>query len=415
MTGWTDHTRAVRLRWTGLVLGLALVCAALLSAGASTLPQGSAGDVVPFTRTTPEAAGLSAEKLRLATETVRKWISDGRIVGAVMLVIRNERVVLFEADGMADRERKQEMTVGAICRMRSMTKPLIGTAVLMLVEEGRIGLKDPVSKYLPSFRGPGSRDITVYQLLTHTSGLTGAIYDTLTGTTYQTLREAVDGVGAKGPEHPPGTRYEYSDPGTSTLGALIAEVSGMPAEKFLETRILEPLQMNDSICHFTVDDPRASRVPATYHGGAGKWEKYWDATQPQLLPFFRASGGLYASALDYAKFMTMMLNGGEFGGRRLLTPESVRLATSPHADYVYTPEERAKRQTFYGLHWVAHTDKYAKMEPPLTDGIFTHGGSDGTLAWADPSTGVVGVYLTQSRGNGTGSEFMRLVHAAIER
>ena len=402
--------RRVRARALTAILSLALASAI---ASAHTPPD--ATDVAPFTRAMPASAGMSPARLREATDTVRKWIDDGRIVGAVMLVIRNGRVVLFEAAGMADRERKQEMTVGTICRLRSMTKPLIGTAVLMLVEEGRLKLTDPVSRYLPSFRAPRSRDITVQQLLTHTSGLTGAIYDTLTGTTYKTLREAVDAVGAKGPEHTPGTRYEYSDPGTSTLGALIAEVSGMPAERFLETRILEPLGMKESICHFTTDDPRAPRVAATYHGGAGKWEKYWDSTQPQLLPFFRASGGLYAPALDYAKFMSMMLGGGEFGGRRLLSRESVRLATSPHADSVYTPEERAKRNTFYGLHWVAHTDKYRPVEPPLAPGMFSHGGSDGTLAWADPSSGVIGVYLTQSRGNGTGGEFMRLVQAAIER
>jgi CubicO group peptidase (beta-lactamase class C family) len=391
------------------------VAVAALSALLTARTPADPVDVAPFTRAAPESAGMSPARLREATEAVRRWIEDGRIVGAVMLVIRNDRVVLFDAAGMADRERQEAMTVGAICRMRSMTKPLIGTAVLMLVEEGRIALKDPVAKYLPSFRGPRSRDITVHQLLTHTSGLTGAIYDTLKGTEYKTLREAVDAVGAKGPEHDPGTKYEYSDPGTSTLGALIAEVSGMPAEKFLEARILGPLGMKDSICHFTTDDPRAPRVAATYHGGPGKWEKYWDRTQPQLLPFFRASGGLYASALDYVRFMSMMLKGGEFGGRRLLSRASVTLATSPHADAVFTPEERAKRSTFYGLHWIAHTDKYTRVEPPLVPGMFSHGGSDGTLAWADPSSGVIGVYLTQSRGNGSGGEFMRLVQAAVER
>lgn len=368
-----------------------------------------------FARATPDSVGLSAERLEHAATTVRAWVEQGRIVGAVMLVIRHDRIALFETAGWADREQEKRLEPDAICSMRSMTKPLVGTAVLMLMEEKRLALQDRVSKYLPAFDTPAAREITVHQLLTHTSGVTGAIYEPLGGTTYRTLREAVDAVGAKGPTHPPGTRYEYSDPGTSTLGALISIAAGMPVEEFLQKRILDPLGMHDSFCELKPEDSRAARVTSAYRRDGDHWVKYWDPTMPAVVPFFRASGGLYASALDYARFMAMMLGGGEFRGRRLLSPESVRLATSPHSDYVYTPEDAAKRRSFYGLHWIVYTDKYSPVEPPLSAGLFGHSGSDGTLAWTDPASGLIGVYLTQSRGNGTGREFMRLVQAAIER
>jgi CubicO group peptidase (beta-lactamase class C family) len=173
--------------------------------------------------------------------------------------------------------------------------------------------------------------------------------------------------------------------------------------------------MKESFCELQADDSRTARVASTYRRDGDKWVKYWDTTMAPVVPFFRASGGLYGTALDYGRFMAMMLGGGEFRGRRLLSPESVRLATSPQSDYVYPPEQAARRRTFYGLHWIVHTDKYGPVEPPLTAGLFSHSGSDGTQAWADPASGLIGVYLTQSRGNGTGGEFMKLVQAAIER
>lgn len=377
------------------------------------LSVATSGSTDPFTPASPESVGMSSGLLRKAVDSVQTWVRDERIVGAVMLVIRRNRIVLHEAVGWNDRERKIPMATDAICQMRSMTKPLVGSAILMLKEAGRLDLQDKVSKYLPAFDNPRSGGITIFQLLTHTSGITGAIYEPLGGTTFTSLREAVDDIGRKGPEHEPGTRYSYSDPGTSTLGAIIAQVSGMPAETFIQQRLLDPLEMTDSFCVLRPGDPRASRVASAYQGGAKKWTKYWDISEPEVVPFFRASGGLHASAIDYAKFMSMMLRNGLVGSQRLLQEETVRLATRPHADYVATEADRAKASTQYGLHWQVYTDKYRAVEPPLRAGIFGHSGSDGTYAWTDPSQDLIGVYLTQSRGSNTSREFMRMVHAAI--
>jgi CubicO group peptidase (beta-lactamase class C family) len=361
----------------------------------------------------PEAVGVSSAKLQDAVGTVRKWVDDGRIVGAIMLVIRDGKTVLNEAVGWSDRERRIPFRTDHIVSMRSMTKPLVGTAVLMLREEGKLKLEDRVAQYLPSFDNPKSKDITIFQLLTHTSGLKGEIYTATGGTSFANLREAVDAVGARGPEFRPGTDYFYSDPGTSTLGALIAERAGMPAEQFIDARILKPLQMRNS---FLVDDPASplrTRVAAAYRRQDSTWVRYWDNTMPPIVPFFRASGGLYSTAHDYARFMAAMLGRGSLGDVRILTPASIELATQPHASYVYPAERRAEMTHFYGFNWDVYTDKFKAVEPPFSAGIFDHAGSDGTLAWADPKRNLVVIYLTQSRGSNTSREFVRLVYGAL--
>ncbi|MGQ0641564.1 MAG: serine hydrolase domain-containing protein [Gemmatimonadaceae bacterium] len=332
----------------------------------------------------------------------------------MLLVIRDGKTVLYDAMGWSDRERRIPMQTDPIVSMRSMTKPLVGAAILILREAGQLKLEDRVAQYLPSFDNAKSRGITVFQLLTHTSGIKGDIYVATGGTQYKTLREAVDDVGARGPAFPPGTDYYYSDPETSTLGALIAERSGMPAENFIRTHILEPLGMHDS---FLVDDPAnplRARVTAAYQRRAnGPWARYWDNTMPPVVPFFRASGGLYSTALDYARFMAAMLARGQLGSARILTPESVALATQPHAACVFPPSRQAQMDRFYGFNWEVRTDKYRPVDPPFAPGTFSLAGSDGTLAWADPTRNLIVIYVTQSRGTDTRIPFMRLVYSSI--
>ena len=353
-------------------------------------------------------------RLREAVAVVEKWTAEQRIVGAVLLVIRDGKTVLHEAIGWSDRERRIPLQTDHILSMRSMTKPLVGTAALMLREAGKLALEDRVAQYLPSFDNPKSREISVFQLLTHTSGIKGEIYVGTGGSAFRTLREAVDAVGQKGPDSPPATEYSYSDPGTSTLGALIAERSGMPAEVFIRTRILEPLEMKDS---FLVDDPAnplRQRVAAAYRrDGTGSWVRYWDNTSSPVVTFFRASGGLYATARDYAYFMAAIAGRGSFGAVRLLSPESVALATQPHSAYVFPPDRRAKMDQFYGFNWFVYSDKFRAAEPPFSAGIFFHGGSEGTLAWADPKHNLIIIYAAQSRFTDTPREFVRHVYGAL--
>ena len=342
---------------------------------------------------------IGQEAITRTKTFVDSLVRRGEVVGAVLYIEQGDSVLTHMAFGWADREAGLEMQRDAIFRMRSMTKPLVGTAVLMLKEAGKVNLDDRVAKYLPTFDNPGKCEITVFQLLTHTSGLTGDIYDTLGGTRFATLREAVDWIGREGPmAFPPGTSYLYSDPGSSTLGALIAELSGMPAEDFIAQRILEPLDMRDSFLNLVREaDPRRRRVAATYHGKPGEWVRYWDNTQPQLLPFFRASGGLYSTAADYARFVKVMMRGGMYHGRPLLAPATVAVALQRHTARVAKPEDGVAADQFYGLHWTIYTDRYA----PVLAGAFGHGGSDGTIALADPQRDLIVLFLTQSRGTET--------------
>lgn len=330
---------------------------------------------------------------------VQSIVDSGAIVGAELYVEQAGAVLLRRSFGWSDRERGIAMPVDAVYRMRSMTKPLVGTAVLMLYEEGKLGLADPIARYIPPFDNDTKRGITIHHLLTHTSGLIGEIYDTVEGTVFTTLREAVDWLGREGPMgFAPGTAFHYSDPGTSTLGALVAVVSGMLCEDFIQARIIEPLGMGDSFCSLVPEaDPRRARVAATYRGKTGQWTKYWDATQPQALRFFRASGGLYSTAADYAVFVRAFLRGGALDGVRLLKPETVRLALTDFAGALMTPAQVEERASTYGLHWTIYNRIYA----PLPPGTFGHGGSDGTVAIADPTRDLIVLYLTQSRGNDT--------------
>ena len=210
---------------------------------------------------------MSSQRLRHVVNTVQEWVNNDEIVGAVMLVIRHDKVVLHEAVGWNDREKNIPMEVGTIVQMRSSTKPLTGTAVLMLMEEGRLLLDDKVSQYLPSFDTPQSKDITIYQLLTHTSGLPGN--DLISriardrGPNFRgptSFRDGVDTFGRWGPYIEPGTEYHYSDRNSRVLGGLIEEISGMPADEFMPTRILDPLLMTDSFFNHTHPDDQRQIV-----------------------------------------------------------------------------------------------------------------------------------------------------------
>jgi CubicO group peptidase (beta-lactamase class C family) len=399
----------------GLVRLLAVL--AIVASGCAEAPAGDASpptDAELFPPASPEEVGVSPERLQAAVDEVQAMVDRDEIVGAVLLVVRRGRLILHEAVGMADRDWGEEMRTDHIVRMRSMTKPLLGTGVLMLAEEGRLSLDDPIHVHLPEFDNdlPGSRDITIYHLLTHTAGLSGSIYTNEDGTQYMTLREAVRGVAERGPAWQPGSDYSYSDPGSSTLGALIAEISGMPSEEFLYSRILEPLGMDDSFLNLVPpEDPRRDRMASTYQrDGDGGWERYWDRGMEQVMPFFRASGGLYSTAMDYARFIRAIADGGSLGSARLVSPETVDRMLQPYSGDHLDPEDATERRSLYGLHWTVFTENAS----PETPGTFGHGGSDGTYAWYDPTEDLLGVWITQSRGNGLAPAFRELIYEALE-
>ncbi|MCH8938702.1 MAG: beta-lactamase family protein, partial [Gemmatimonadetes bacterium] len=189
---------------------------------------------------------------------------------------------------------------------------------------------------------------------------------------------------------------------------------GMPADEFIQKRILDPLQMKDSFFNHTrPDNQRRSRVAAAYRGEPGNWDKVFENSDLPLARFLRPSWGLLSTAMDYAKFMSMMLHDGRFGTRQLLSPATVKLATSPHSEYVYDAASLREIWAFYGLFWSVLSDKYRLIPGLQSSGSFGHNGGQGTDAWVDPQQDLIFIYLTQSRGHQTRRRFVELVHAAI--
>jgi CubicO group peptidase (beta-lactamase class C family) len=219
------------------------------------------------------------------------------------------------------------------------------------------------------------------------------------------IRLEVDRFGEIGAEEPVGATYSYSNPGFNTLGALIEIASGKPLEVFLKERIYTPLNMVDSYHHEVAEklDGKLDRMSVVYYNRGGKWVEGWKPGAPPQYPFVRASGGMISTAMDYAVFCQMYLNGGVYNGKRILKEETVEVMTSPQTASIYTAEERARRSSYYGYGW-----NVAK------NGVFSHTGSDGTAAWADPSSDLIVLVFTQSPGaRRLRSRFLNLVTTSI--
>ena len=335
----------------------------------------------------PQSTQLSKDALQALGEEVASWVESGDPVGAEILVAQHGDTVFHEVYGWDDREEGRLLERNSIFRLRSMTKPIVGTAVLMLAEDGRLGLDDTVAQYLPSFENDRSRSITIRQLLTHTSGLGGAGWNDIAlsksrATGYESLRALVDEIGEIGPAAAAGD-FHYSDSGSSTLGAIVAEVSGMPAEQFIEERILQPLGMTDTYSRFEPDAPWAKRMNSTYQmpEASCDLEKYWDRSMAQNFQYFRASGGLYSTTGDYMRFLSMWMNRGVHADKRLLSEATVDAALTPYID------------EGYGMHWRIGVSRMMNGLPVE----FGHGGSDGTLAMAFPELDTTVLFFTQSR------------------
>lgn len=336
--------------------------------------------------------GTLASVLDTLTAAVSGWQKEGKMVGAEMLVIRGRDIILHRVFGWADREDSIPMRRNTICRIRSMTKPVVGTAVWILYEQGKLELSDRVAQYLPSFDNPDSDSITVYQLMTHTAGFEqtgfpeGSIYE------YPSLEAGVKDLGEKGPQNPPGEQYIYSDGGSSTLARLVAAISGMPCEDFLRENIFEPLNMNDTYCNAPESDSLRRRFSSTYSWQDGQFGKYWDNQQEQELPFFRGSGGIYTTPLDYARFLYAWSN-----------PQDEFLSGKTR--------ERALESTDFNEGYALQWEIYHRND---SLGIaFGHGGSDGTVAISFPDRELLALFFTQTRGTVAVALFEELIFTQL--
>ena len=345
-----------------------------------------------------QSAPDRATLLREAVDLFKSAVEQDRLRGAVLYAAQRGEVVLHEAVGFRHLPSRAPMEKDTLFRMASNTKPVIATAIMMLAEEGKLSIDDTVARHLKSFDNNKSRHMTIAQLLSHSSGLRiERIFYPFKPGEEVSLQAAVAKFGAEGPQEKPG-QYSYNNAGYNTLGAVIEVVSGMPLERFLVTRIYEPLGMRDTLNH---EDPaKLQRMATVYRGSPGRDGKIaftqgFTPGDPPDYPIVRASGGMISTAADYARFLEMFRSGGTYNGTRLVKDESVKAMLLPRA--------KASDTSSYGFGWVL-----------FPDGSYHHTGSDGTLAWIDPARGIVGMVLTQSPGGlNPRNEFRQKIAQAV--
>jgi CubicO group peptidase (beta-lactamase class C family) len=407
MRAMTHHTR-MRERIIGL-----LVVAAFLA-----WPVAAASK-----KANPEEVGFSSQRLERIQDVASRHIDAGDFSGAVTLVARKGRLVHVEAHGLMDLDAKKPMPRDAVFRIASMTKPVVAVAILMMMEEGKLRLSDPVSKFIPEFKGmkvavpidappaaagtgpsepqfytmPAVREITVRDLLTHTSGLvSGGIS---TSEAAKVVRKPTDTLGDYLPKlapvplaFQPGSRWAYSPSiGFETLGRVVEVASGQTFDKFLRQRVFEPLGMNDTFFYFPPPD-RLQRMPTVYQRTPKGMEKVANPDAARSAVYFAGGGGLVSTAEDYVQFGQMLLNDGQLDGKRLLGPRTVELMRSVHIPD--TLPGRPPGRSF-GLSVQVVTDAVA-AGLSISDGSYGWDGAFGTHFWNDPKEQIVGLLMVQT-------------------
>lgn len=372
-----------------------------------------------------DAAKTGLDPVRLAAIPVRmkEFVDRGTAAGIVTLVARHGQIAALDAVGYTDLESRQPMRTDNIFQIHSMTKPVVCAALMMLMEEGKLALTDPVEKHLPEFRGiqvrgegKPSRSIIVRDLMTHTSGMMlnppPAIGE-LHGALHKSLAEVVSIVSQQPLEYQPGTKWQYSNMGIAVVARLVEVLGGMPFEKFLDARIFQPLGMKDSYIYPPKE--KFHRMPTAYILKDGKPLKYTaDPLGEGKMKFRQGAryplpeGGIYSTAEDLFAFHQMMLNGGEYQGKRLLSRASVQVMTMVHTGDLRTNGPG----NGWGLGWYVIKDPMGELSL-LSRGTYGHGGRYGTFCFVDPKRGMVGLFMIHREG---GSEerqaFTQLAAAA---
>lgn len=362
---------------------------------------------------TPEGVGISSAILDGGVQLYRDAVEAGDLMGVVLLVAKDGKIVLHEALGWRHEGRGLPMEKNTMFRMASNTKPAVATAIGILVQEEALAYEDLVREHIPSFDNYRAGFIQIRHLLNHTSGLRidPIFFRPLMDPSPEhpeapTLQLEVDRFGEVGSEVVPGISYDYSNPGYNTLGALVEIASGDPLEVFLDNRIYSPLGMEDTYHHEVEGklEGKLERMGAVYYQRRdGEWVPGWEPGDPPQYPFVRASGGMISTAEDYAVFCQMFLNGGSYGDVRILSERTVRTMTRD--TYLAGGEMDPERgvRVGYGFGWRVSED-----------GTFSHTGSDGTGAWVDPNHDLIVLVFTQNPGGRNPRRtFVELVRSAI--
>jgi CubicO group peptidase (beta-lactamase class C family) len=395
----------------------------------------------------PDEVGLSPERLKRVAELVQRHIAARSFSGAVTLVARNGRIAYHEAQGLMDAETKKPMVKDGIFRIMSMTKPIVGVATLMMMEEGKVRLQDPVSKFIPEWKDmtvamplpspaggrgaapatpaggrggaaepryytvPIEREIQIRDLLTHTSGVMSGTNSNFAARAVaagpkETLADYIPRLGKVPVEFQPGTRWAYSaTAGFDILSRIVEIASGMPIDRFLKQRLFDPLQMKDT-----------TYVPPTGNARLVKlYSRTADGLRPQPDPafmngiYFSGGGGLFSTAEDYAQFAMMLANGGELNGVRILSPRLVELMGSVFAPDTLPGRPRGEA---YGLSVRVVNDPVARNSF-LSEGSFGWSGAYGTHFWVDRKEKLIAIAMTQTSNQEFLRDFENMVMQAV--
>lgn len=403
----------------------------------------------PLSEGSPERVGMSPERLARIDAMCDKVVSQGDIPGVVALVARRGKIVFFKAYGKADHQSNRTLKTDDIFRIASQSKAITSTAVMMLWEEGKFKLDDPVSKYIPEFKNPqvlksfkysdssyttipANKEITIRHLLTHTSGIGYGVIDgderirmiyekagiiDLFTTENISIEENIKKLAKLPLHHHPGEKYTYSE-GLDVLGYFIEVISGMPFDVFLKTRLFDPLGMKDT--YFYLPDKKAKRlVPIQKKSEKGEWVRYpitfYDPNYPitGAKRFFSGGAGLCSTAKDYATFLQMYLNDGELNGIRILSRTTIQTMMSNQTGDLFGGDSGS----YYGLAFGVVDQKGQSLGGRGSVGTFDWGGYFNTSYFADPKEDIVGVLMKQTRGpvsDETGWKFRLLVGQAVD-
>ncbi|MBN1294882.1 MAG: beta-lactamase family protein [Candidatus Latescibacteria bacterium] len=370
--------------------------------------------------TTPEKVGLSSERLERINKVIQNYVDTNRISGAVTLVARHGKTAHIKATGLMDIESGKPMQTNAIFRIASMTKAFTSVAAMMLYEEGCFLLTDPVSEYIPEFKDlkvlvpapesyehsaaagyaivPAKREMTIRHLLNHTSGLTSTLWqrpyindmykNNLGGET--TIGEMVRKLGKLPLYNHPGDAFEYGE-STNVLGYLVEVVSGMTLAEFIDIRICEPLGLDDTF--FYVPDDKLDRIATLYRPkpeeGLEPANKGYRGSQTR----FSGTGGLFSTINDYARFLQMLLNGGELDGVRILGRKTIELMTTNSIGDLYSTWPQLHGDKF-GLGFGIRTER-GRFDDIESIGTYSWGGIFNTIFYVDPKEDMICIFMNQ--------------------
>jgi CubicO group peptidase (beta-lactamase class C family) len=402
----------------------------------------------PLIESTPASAGMSEERLSFIDDAIMESIKNNEIPGAVALVARKGKVIYHKAFGMADNTSKRALKKDDIFRIASQTKAITATAVMMLWEEGKFRLDDPISNFIPEFKNPqvldslierdssfvaskADKEITIRHLITHTSGIGYGFIDgderfkkiyakagIIDGFTTEpiTIKENVAKLAKLPLHHNPGEKFTYGE-GLDVLGYFIEIISGMPLDEFFRTRIFDPLDMDDT--WFYLPKSKYDRLVSLQRFKDGKWEKFptskeYDPNFPitGAKSFFAGGAGLSSTAMDYATFLQMYLNEGELNGIRLLSRTTVQFMMANQIGDLW-----GDLGSYYGLAFGVLDQKGQDKGGEGSMGTFQWGGYFNTMYYADPKEKLIGILMKQTaetEEDNSGWKFRQITGQAID-